>query len=172
MKGEPMDDDKTPRFSLPMLYAGQAQKELTHNEALVAIDTLLHLVVRGTTGLPPEDPTPGDCWIVGAPATDVWTGREGQIATWTTGGWRHHVPTVGMSAWSIVDGVMLTWLGAEWSQGELRGTRFQVAGMQVVGARQPAIADPSGGAVVDQQARATIAALLSALRAHGLIAAA
>ena len=30
--------DGTPRWALPFLFAGQAQKEMFHNEALVRID--------------------------------------------------------------------------------------------------------------------------------------
>ena len=47
------------------------------------------------------------------------------------------------------------------------------SGVQVVGARGAAVADPAGGAVIDVQCRAQLAALLATLRAatgHGLIA--
>ena len=43
-------------------------------------------------------------------------------------------------------------------------------GDQVLSGRQPAIADVSGGAVIDVQARSALASILSALRQHGLIA--
>ena len=42
---------------------------------------------------------------------------------------------------------------------------------QVLGAPQPAIPDVAGGTTVDTESRATISAILSALRAHGLITA-
>jgi hypothetical protein len=35
------DMESTDRFSLPLLVAGQAQKELFHNEALLALDTIV-----------------------------------------------------------------------------------------------------------------------------------
>jgi hypothetical protein len=41
--------------------------------------------------------------------------------------------------------------------------------MQVVGPRAAAVSPPSGGPVVDSEARVTIEAILGALREHGLI---
>jgi hypothetical protein len=47
---------------------------------------------------------------------------------------------------------------------------LRIGGVQVVGARQPEIADQGGGATVDGEARTSIIALLVVLRNHGLIA--
>jgi len=41
--------------------------------------------------------------------------------------------------------------------------------VQVVGPQGSPVADPSGGSTVDSEARTAIGAILSALRAHGLI---
>jgi hypothetical protein len=49
-------------------------------------------------------------------------------------------------------------------------TAYYVAGTKVVGAQGAAVADASGGATVDTEARAALNALLARLRAHGLIA--
>lgn len=48
--------------------------------------------------------------------------------------------------------------------------KFVVDGLKVVGNRESAVADASGGSVVDTQARVAINALLARLRTHGLIA--
>ena len=57
------------------------------------------------------------------------------------------------------------------SDGELTvDTQYEVAGTKVVGARGAAVADASGGATVDAEARTAINTLLARLRAHGLIA--
>jgi hypothetical protein len=52
----------------------------------------------------------------------------------------------------------------------LTGTSLVLNGVQLVGARGTAISAPTGGAVIDVQARAAISAILSSLRTHGLIA--
>ncbi len=56
------------------------------------------------------------------------------------------------------------------SNGKFEVQAVQVAGQQVVGARQAAVANAAGGATIDAEARTAINALLAAARAHGLIA--
>jgi hypothetical protein len=53
----------------------------------------------------------------------------------------------------------------------LRGEMLLIGGQQVIGARAAAILGPSGGSVVDAEARASVDAILDALREHGLIGA-
>ena len=52
----------------------------------------------------------------------------------------------------------------------IRGASLLIDGQQVVGPKDSAIESPSGGTVVDSEARAAIDALLGTLRRHGLIA--
>jgi hypothetical protein len=71
----------TPRFGLPLLYAGQSQKEVFVNEAFAALDTLLHCSVNGEASAPPSASAEGDCWIVSANPQGEWAGNPGAIAT-------------------------------------------------------------------------------------------
>jgi len=48
-------------------------------------------------------------------------------------------------------------------------TGLFIDGEQVVGTRAAAIAAPSGGAIVDTEARAAVSQILEGLRQHGLI---
>jgi hypothetical protein len=57
----------TPRLGLPMLYSGQAQKEVFVNEAHSLIDALLHCAVSGTQAVAPTSPAEGDSGLL-APA--------------------------------------------------------------------------------------------------------
>ena len=74
----------------------------------------------------------------------------------TSGGWRFIDPADGVSAFVKSNGATLRFEGGAWKQ--------------MLGAQRPAIADAAGGTFVDAEARATIAAMLAALRAHNLIA--
>jgi hypothetical protein len=162
--------DESPRLALPFLAAGQAQKEATHNEALQRIDLAVQPAVTAIATTPPANPAEGQAWIVGAAATGAWAGRGGQVAGWTGGGWRYLLPFEGFRAWLVDERLTARFVGGTWVTGEVRARRVLVNGVPVLGARQPSVADPTGGAIVDAQARAAVAAVLSALRAHGLIA--
>jgi hypothetical protein len=161
--------DFTPRFELPFIIPGQAQKELFHNEALLRIDAALSACAEGPPRSdPPANPAEGESWIVGEGASGAWSGKHHSLACWTAAGWRYLSPRAGMSVWNKADAVPLQWNGSGWSQGRLACAGLVVAGQPVVGERQPAVASPSGGTIIDEQARAAINALIATLMSHGL----
>lgn len=160
------------RLGLPFLAAGQAQKEVTHNEALALADMLIQPVVQSVApGSVPLSPLAGECWIVGPAATAAWSGHEDALACWTGGGWRFVAAFEGMRVWSLADGLFAQRTATGWDIGQEHADALVVGGDQVVGVRGSAIANPSGGSVVDSEARAALTSILGALRAHGLIAA-
>jgi hypothetical protein len=162
--------DASPRFALPLLQSGQAQKEVFHNEALTSIDTLLHLAVASIgTDTPPTATTIGDAWIVGATPQGVWTGLAGQIASWTGGGWRFLKPRAGMTAWLLDLGRWAWHDGYGWRSDAMPSNGLAVSGKRVVSVQQPAINDPAGGLTVDSEVRVATAPILAAMRQHGLI---
>jgi hypothetical protein len=162
--------DMTPRFALPFILPGQAQKELFHNEALARIDLVLHPAVEGApASTSPADPEEGECWIVGTGASGDWSGRDGMLAMWSEAGWRFVAPRPGTTAWNKGAHLPLLFDGSAWREGELVCTGVEVDGVQVVGPRQPAVPSPSGGTIIDTEARAAIAAITAALMSHGLI---
>ena len=57
-----------------------------------------------------------------------------------------------------------------WEFGIMRAQELQIGGMTVVRQRQPGIANPTGGSVIDMECRTVLASVLSTLRTHGLIA--
>lgn len=161
--------EATDRLALPLLAAGQAQKEMYHNEALVRLDLLVQAAAEAFgLNAAPGDPLPGQCWIVGADPEGEWLGHAWAVAGWTEGGWRFAPPHEGMRLWLGREEGYAVFSAGQWYRGETQG-RLVVEGQQVVGARMPEIAEPEGGTVVDAPARAAISAVLVALRAHGLI---
>lgn len=162
--------DATSRWALPQLFAGQAQKEIFHNEALARIDMLLHGAVESVdVAVPPSSPSLGACWIVAPDGAGDWDGWDGALACWNEGGWRFVAPRVGLALWVGDRAHVMRYDGVGWHDGVVREDGLYLADQRVVGPRAGAIADPAGGATVDSEARAAIAALLGALRTHGLI---
>lgn len=166
-----MTDTATPRLALPLLAPGQAQKEMSHNEALTLIDIAVHGNIASAAALdsPPEEFEAGQCWIVGSDPEGAWAGHAGAIAGWTAGGWRFVAPREGMRLWIDSEHGFAFYSNGIWINGRVWG-RLHVGGIQVVGAQQESIAEPTGGTTVDAPARAAIGEILEAMRAHGLIA--
>ena len=148
-----MPELASPRFDLPLLAVAQAQKEITHNEALILIDALLHPVAEGVNAEPPSLVTEdaGKCWIIGADATGIWVGRDDALACWTGSGWRYIAPVVGMAVIDRSDGVRFLWSGSDWQ-------------------RAISIDAPMGGTTIDVEARNALSILLENLRVVGLLA--
>lgn len=159
----------SPRFGLPFLAPGQAQKELFHNEALATLDCALHACVEDVLAAPPGAPEPGQAWIVAAGSTGAWADKTGQLAGWTEGGWRFVSPTPGMIVWNKAEGHWIHWRGSGWAQGSWPVSSLTIGGVQVVGARLPDVPSPSGGTIIDAEARAAIGLLIATLKSHGLI---
>lgn len=164
-----MTDLPTPRFALPLLQPGQAQKEMYHNEALIRIDLAAQTAVLAAgENIPPSDPEPGQAWIVGTAPTGEWAGQARAVAGWTEVGWRFVAPPEGMRAWVAESEGFALFTEGEWLIGVAHG-RLIIEGEQVVGPRAGAIEEPDGGTTVDSEARVAIAAILVALREHGLV---
>ena len=164
-----MTDVPTARLALPLLAPGQAQKEMSHNEALARLDCAVQACVLAVgVDSPPGDPATGACWIVGEAPDGAWAGHEGALAAWTAAGWRFVAPFEGMRAWVAESHGFALFSDGGWTVGEAHG-RLIVDGVQVVGSQAEPIGDPAGGATVDSEARAAIAGILAALREHGLV---
>lgn len=136
---------------LPLLFAGQAHKEITHNEALVLIDVLLCGCVEGVVSDPDSvEADEGKAWIIGPSPLGSWTGHATSIAISTAGGWRFAPPVIGMRVHDRVSGSMRIYDGSAWLA-------------------PAAIPDPVGGGTIDSEARLTLTTLLSALRGMGFL---
>jgi len=107
--------DTTANLALPYLLAAQAQKHVTHNEALRVLDGLVQLsVLDQHLATPPSSPAEGDRYIVGSGATGVWTGWDGDIALWVDGAWFRLMPKPGWRAWVESEQALSVYDGSAW----------------------------------------------------------
>ena len=80
--------DVSARLSLPYLLPNQAQKHVTVNEALRALDQMVQLSVKSqTTGVQPASPAEGDAYILpaGASGADWSSLTVGHVAAYQNG---------------------------------------------------------------------------------------
>jgi hypothetical protein len=108
--------DTTDNLGLPYIVAAQAQKHVTHNEALRGLDALVHLMVLDKDlATPPASPAPGDRYIVAASPTGAWSGQPGNIAAWQDGAWAFHTPHGGWLAWVADESRLYARQAAAWA---------------------------------------------------------
>jgi len=108
----------TPRLALPVIEAAQAQKHVTHNDALVLLDCLTQLAVESRVlTAPPASPADGACYIPAAAATGAWSGFDNQLALYSGGGWQRLAPVSGLKAWVKAERLTLTYEDGVWRDG-------------------------------------------------------
>jgi Protein of unknown function (DUF2793) len=161
--------NRTARHLMPLLASGQAQKEVTHNEALQMIDRRLQLaVISRSVSAPPSPAVSGAIYIVPAEATGEWSGQTDRIASYDGFGWTFDAPQPGWLVW-IIDEAVMSIFDGKWSDGYWPVTALRIGGRQVLGGPLATIANPSGGLAIDVESRLAIDQILAMLRGHGLI---
>lgn len=111
-----MSDDLSPVLALPLIQPAQAQKHVTHNEAIRLLDVLVQPAVASrSTATPPADPAPGARYIVPAGALAAWAGQDGTIALAEGGGWAHLAPLPGWQAWVEDEAAPARFDGTAWT---------------------------------------------------------
>lgn len=107
---------ESPRAGLPFLAAAQAQKHVTHNEALIALDVLLAAqFLDRDLSAPPASSEDGDAYLVKATATGDWEGQDGKIAYCLDGDWRFYAPVAGLIAFVADESKFIAFDGSAWN---------------------------------------------------------
>lgn len=92
--------DQTPNLLLPFILPAQAQKHVTHNEAIELLDLFVQLTFESIgQSSPPASAEEGQAWVIGDNASGAWDGLDGAIATWRGGGWLFVDARDGWRAW-------------------------------------------------------------------------
>ncbi|MGE0766705.1 MAG: DUF2793 domain-containing protein [Hyphomicrobiaceae bacterium] len=107
--------DATPNLDLPYIMAAQAQKHVTHNEAIRVLDAIVQLAVLDRDlDAPPASPAEGDRYIVATSASGGWTGHDLEVAAFQDGAWSFYAPAEGWLAWVADEDSLVAWDGADW----------------------------------------------------------
>ena len=87
-------------LELPYILSSQAQKHVTHNEAIRRLDALVQLSVESRTeNTPPLAPQPGARYLIAPSGTGEWQGHDNKIAAWQDGAWTFLEPQEGWLCW-------------------------------------------------------------------------
>ena len=108
--------DLSPRLNMPLIMPSQAQKHVTHNEALVILDALVQSGIAAFDATtPPGDPAEGALYALGSTPTGDWAGAANQLALRQGSGWRFLTPQAGWRAWDLGAGRLMVFDGSAWS---------------------------------------------------------
>jgi len=105
---------QTNNLAISLLEQSQAQKEITINQAIVRIDSLLNTAAKSRSlATPASSPAQGDLYIVASSPTGDWAGQAGKI-TYFDAIWRFITPKAGFSIFVGDEGVFAIYDGANW----------------------------------------------------------
>jgi len=109
--------ETTENLALPYILPAQAQKHVTHNEALRMLDAVVHLAVESRSlGNPPAAPVEGERHIVADEAFGEWAGKSARVAAFQDGGWAFFAPNEGWIAWVKDEGAAFVFNETGWAQ--------------------------------------------------------
>lgn len=107
--------DQSANLALPYVAAAQAQKHVTHNEAIRRLDAFVQLVLESATAAaPPSGPAEGARWFVPAGATGAFAGRDGSLAAFEAGAFDFLPVAAGFLAFIRDEGRLALYDGGAW----------------------------------------------------------
>jgi len=109
--------ENTELLALPYILPSQAQKHITHNEAVRMLDALVQFDVKSRTVVdPPVSPSAGDRYAVPVGATGAWSGHDGEITAFQDGAWAYMTPREGWTAWCEEESALLVHASSTWTE--------------------------------------------------------
>jgi hypothetical protein len=107
--------DISANLSLPYILPAQAQKHVTHNEALKVLDAVVQLTVEDRSlSVPPTTPAEGARYVVAAGAGGAWAGQEAKLAVYDVGSWLFLTPQAGWRAYDLAQGQTVLFENGSW----------------------------------------------------------
>lgn len=112
-----MSESDTTRLALPLTAASQAQKHVTHNEAILRLDGLVQMTALSyTTSAQPTSPSDGDLYLLPVGKTgDDWGGYSNHaVAHYYDGIWHQYRPGEGWLCFVRDSGLLYYYNGSQW----------------------------------------------------------
>ncbi|MEM9333057.1 MAG: DUF2793 domain-containing protein [Pseudomonadota bacterium] len=107
--------ENTHHLNLPYIMPAQAQKHVTHNEALRVLDRIVQIsVLAAEVEEPPPTPEAGERYILGSNPTAQWQGKAGYLASFVDGAWFYSKPERGWLAWDRSKSELLVYVEEGW----------------------------------------------------------
>lgn len=105
----------TASLALPLIAAAQAQKHITHNEALILLDAAAQIAVRASgQNAPPANPVAGDRYLVGSAPSGAFAGQAAKFAAYDGTAWRFMTPQAGWMVTNTTDSSVSFHDGTAW----------------------------------------------------------
>lgn len=105
---------QTAKLGLPYIITSQAQKEVTHNESLNAIELFVSRVAIDFANTPPGSPAEGDIYIVGTIPTGAFVSHDNELAQYLSGSWTFYTAYKWLDLAVEAEDTRYTWDGAAW----------------------------------------------------------
>ncbi len=142
--------DTTTIQSLPLIQPSQAQKHITHNEALKILDLIVQMsVLTRDTTVPPPSPVLGESHIVPVSATGVWATHAKAVATFTGIVWEYFSPVVGWQAYVTAEAVVAVYDGTDWTTPAEVAVEFSALGVNATASSSDRLTVASAGSLFD-----------------------
>ncbi len=108
--------ETSPILGLPYIQPAQAQKHVTHNEAIQMLDALVQLVVIAQDQTaPPNSAQSGARYIVATGGQGDWADHDGDVAVYNGNGWIFLTPQRGWTAYVTDTESQTLFDGTSWS---------------------------------------------------------
>jgi hypothetical protein len=131
-------------LTMPFLEAAQAQKHVTHNEALRVLDAVVMLsVLDRDLAVPPASPADGDRYLIASGASGAWSGQDGKIAARQDGAWAFCAPRGGWRLWIADEGILLVFNGAFWVGASTQNAALMGVGTTADATNKLAVSSPA-----------------------------
>ncbi|MCM2400978.1 DUF2793 domain-containing protein [Rhizobium sp. S153] len=106
--------DITSNLALPYILPAQAQKHVTHNEALQRLDAIVQLTIAGSLHEPPAEAEEGDCYWVLSPASGAFSGKSERLAFRQDDAWIFITPKTGWRAFDLTENSIKVFAATAW----------------------------------------------------------